>query len=226
MSQSPHYLGHRERVRDRFRTHGLGSFQDYEALELLLMFVMRQADVKEQAKRLVAQFGSFKGVLDASEEALLEVEGVGPAAVTLIHYIKEASARYLQQTSRVDFSADNPKSLIQYCVTDMGGLPNEQFRVICLDSRFAIIHEAIVAEGTIDQAAVYPRKVMEIALAARASTLVFVHNHPNGDLTPSEFDKTMTRGLVLAAKTMNVTVYDHLIVSRDGHYSFRANRLI
>lgn len=226
MSPLPHYHGHRQRVREKFLAQGLTIFQDYEALELLLMFVMRQADVKEPAKRLVERFGSFKEVLDAPEEELLAVEGVGPSAATLIRYVKEAAARYLRQTSRVQFSPESPDSLVQYCVTAMGALSNEQFRLICLDGKFAIVDERIVAEGTIDQTAVYPRKVMELALSAKATALVFVHNHPNGDVTPSEFDKTLTRGLVLAAKTMNMTVYDHLIVSRDGHYSFRANKLL
>jgi DNA repair protein RadC len=226
MSDKPHHFGHRQRVRERFLAQGLAGFQDYEALELLLMFVMKQADVKIPAKRLVDRFGSFKAVLDAQDDQLLAIEGVGPAAVTLIRYVKQAAGRYLQQTSRAEFSQLSPDSLVKYCISEMGALPNEQFRVICLDSKFAIVGEHVVADGTIDQAAVYPRKVIEIALAARATTLVFVHNHPNGDLTPSEFDKTLTRGLVLAAKTMNMTLYDHLIVSRDGHYSFRANRLL
>jgi DNA repair protein RadC len=108
----------------------------------------------------------------------------------------------------------------------MGAEPNERFRVICLDGNFGIIEERDVAEGTVDQATVYPRKVMEIALGARATTLVFVHNHPDGNTTPSDFDKTLTRGLVLAAKTMGISVYDHIIVSRDDCFSFRENGLL
>jgi DNA repair protein RadC len=88
------------------------------------------------------------------------------------------------------------------------------------------VDEQLTAEGTIDQATVYPRKVMEYALKSKASNLVFVHNHPDGDVTPSEFDKTLTRALVLAAKTMGISVYDHIIVSRDTYFSFRENGLL
>jgi DNA repair protein RadC len=224
--QKKHYHGHRQRVRDRFLQQGLEGFQDYEALELLLLFVTRQQDMKPVAKALIERFGSFKNVLDATAEDLQSVEGVGLAAVTLIHFVKGAAARYLQQTSQARFSPDSPETLIQYCMLSMGAEPNEKFRVICLDSNFAIVGEKDVTEGTVNQATVYARRVMEIALEAKASTLVFVHNHPDGSVTPSEFDKTFTRRLVLAAKTMDVAVYDHIVVSRDTYFSFRENGLL
>ena len=108
----------------------------------------------------------------------------------------------------------------------LGALPNEQFRLISLDTSFKLVGEDIIADGTIDQATVYPRKVIEAALNRRATTLIFVHNHPNSDVTPSEFDKTLTRGLLLAAHTVGLTVYDHIIVSRDNHFSFREHGLL
>jgi DNA repair protein RadC len=225
-TEKKHYHGHRDRVRKRFLQQGLEGFQDYEALELLLLFVARQKDMKPVAKDLVARFGSFKNVLDASHEELEDVPGVGPTAVTLIHFVKQAAARYLQQTSQSRFSLDSPEALIQYCILSMGAEPNEKFRVICLDGNLAIVGESDVAEGTVDQATVYPRKVMEIALQARATSLVFVHNHPDGNVTPSDFDRTLTRGLVLAAKTMHISVYDHIVVSRDTYFSFREDGLL
>jgi DNA repair protein RadC len=225
-TEKKHYYGHRDRLRKRFLQQGLEGFQDYEALELLLLFVARQKDMKPVAKELVQRFGSFKNVLDASHEELEDVLGVGPTAVTLIHFVKQAAARYLQQTSQSRFSLDSPEALIQYCILSMGAEPNEKFRVICLDSNFAIVSENDVAEGTVDQATVYPRKVMEIALQARAASLVFVHNHPDGNVTPSDFDRTLTRGLVLAAKTMHISVYDHIVVSRDTYFSFREDGLL
>jgi DNA repair protein RadC len=213
-------------MRDRFRRHGLESFQEYEALELLLLYVARQRDMKPVAKRLIERFDSFKEVLDASVEELESVSGVGPAASTLIHFVRQAATRYLQQTAQTDFSPDDPAALIDYCRIGMGALPNEQFRLLSLDASFKLVGEDTIADGTIDQATVYPRKVVEAALARRATTLIFCHNHPNGDVTPSDFDKTVTRALVLAARTVNLTVYDHLVVSRDAHFSFREQGLL
>jgi DNA repair protein RadC len=221
-----HYHRHRQRIRQRFLEQGLEGFQDYEALELILTFVARQQDMKPVAKELVRRFGCFKNVIDAPTDELLAVEGVGDAAVALLHLVKSAAARYLQQTSRERFSPEDPQALIQHCILSLGAQPNERFRVICLDSNFVICAEKDVAEGTINQATVYPRKVMEMALAERASTLVFVHNHPDGNVTPSDFDKTLTRGLVLAAKSMGIGVYDHIVVSRDDHFSFREQGLL
>jgi DNA repair protein RadC len=221
-----HYHGHRKRIRERFLQQGLEGFQDYEALELLLLFVARQKDMKPVAKALVERFGSFKEVLDASQEELDDVKGIGPAAVTLIQFVKQAAARYLEQTSRTRRSLEGAGALVQHCILSMGAQPNEKFRVICLDDNFAVLDEIDISEGTVNQANVYPRKVMETALAANATTLVFVHNHPAGNVTPSDFDKTLTRSLVLAARTMSISVYDHIIVSRDTHFSFRENGLL
>lgn len=221
-----HYHGHRKRMRQRFLDQGLEGFQDYEALELLLFFVVRRQDTKPLAKTLVERFGSFKEVLDASQEELEAVEGIGPVAVALIHFVKEAAARYLEQTSQIRFSFETPEALIQHCILSMGSHPNEKFRVICLDDNFAILDQRDIAEGTVNQATVYPRKVMETALETNATTLVFVHNHPDGNVNPSDFDKTLTRSLVLAARTMSISVYDHIIVSRDTHFSFRENGLL
>lgn len=226
-AEKPHYHGHYQRLRERFLRNGLAAFEDYEALELLLSFSGRNRDVKPLAKDLIKRFGSFKQVIDAPVEELEAVDGMGPASISLVRFVKEASARYLQQTSRQErFSPNSPQALIDYCIVSLGALPNERFRVICLDSNFAIVDERDVAEGTVNQATVHPRKVIEAALQAKASTLVFVHNHPDGNVAPSEFDKTLTRGLVLAAKTVAIEVYDHIIVSRDTHFSFRSAGLL
>jgi len=218
--------GHRQRLRQRFVEQGLDGFQDYEALELLLQFVMRQKNMKPAAKALIARFGSYKNALDASVAELESVPDIGLAGAVLLHAVKQSAARYLQQVSRERFTPENPQALVEYCIVRMGAEPNETFRVFCLDSNFAIVSEEEVAQGTVNQAAVFPRRVMEIALEARATTLVFAHNHPDGNVAPSDADKTLTRGLVLAAKTLGISVFDHLIVSRDAAFSFREHGLL
>ena len=218
--------GHRERLRRRFREHNLDIFQDYEALELLLLYVARQQDMKPVAKRLTEKFGSFSAVLDAPVEELMVIEGVGEAAITLLLFVKQAAARYLEQRSRLKATPQDLSDVISACRLKMGSLPHEQFRLISLNASFVIVGEDIVAEGTIDQATVYPRKVVELAIKRGATTLIFVHNHPSGDVTPSEMDKLITRSLVLAARAVGVTVYEHIIVSSNGHFSFREQSLI
>jgi DNA repair protein RadC len=218
--------GHRERLRQRFLKHGLVSFQDYEVLELLLLYVSRQKDMKPVAKKLIEKFGSFNSVLDVPYNELKVIDGIGDASTTLIHFIKQASTRYLDQKSRLSTTPQDLSDIIGAYRLKLGTLTYEQFELICLNSNFVIVSEDIIAEGTIDQATVYPRKVIELAIKHGATTLIFVHNHPSGDLTPSEMDKLITKNLILAARTVGVNVYDHLIVSSKGYSSFREQSLL
>lgn len=218
--------GHRKRIRKKFLDHGLDVFQDYEVMELLLDFVARQKDMKPIAKDLINKFGSFQGVLNASNEDLLAVNGIGETAVVLIKFIKDAGSRYLFQASQLRISQDNIEDLIQYCRLNMGHLQNEEFHMFSFNTQFQIIKEDILSEGTIDQTIVYPRKVVELALKNKASSIIFCHNHPDGNLEPSNQDKTLTRALQIATKTVNINVHDHLIISSGGYFSFREHRLI
>lgn len=218
--------GHRQRLRERFRKHGLENFQDYEVLELLLLFVTRQKDMKPVARRLIEKFGFFQAVLDAPDEELLAIEGLGESGLALLKLIRAAAARYLAQSSQMNLAPQNLDELVDYCRVQMGLLPHEQFRLFSLNASFALVGEDVIAEGTVDQAAVYPRKVIEMALKRGATTLIFAHNHPGGDCTPSEMDKTITRALSLAARAVNIQVFEHLIVSTLGAYSFRENGLL
>jgi len=235
-SKKPHYLGHRKRLRERFQKTGLASFQDYEAVELLLTLAIPRKDVKIPAKEAIKKFGSFHGVLDAPLEELRKIPGIGEVAPLAIRFIREAATLYLQPKSQTDLSIvkiepetvslQDPKILFDYCRAAIGAQPNEIFKVIYLDSRYRVIDLETLTEGTIDRATVYPRKVMESALKKRASILVFAHNHPDGNISPSEQDKTITRALILAAKTLNINILDHLIVSKDEVFSFRKEGLL
>jgi DNA repair protein RadC len=218
--------GHRDRIRKKYLDHGLDVFKDYEVLELLLTFAISRGDVKPQAKKLIECFGSFRGVLDASDEELLAIKGIGESSLAHIRFIKDAGARYLVQASNLNSDRVDFKKLADYCRLQMGDLPDEEFHMFSLNSQFVLIKEDVLSKGTINQAAVYPRKVIELALKNKAALLVFCHNHPDGSLEPSEYDKTLTRALQLAAKTVSIDIYDHLIVSRRNCYSFREHQLL
>lgn len=222
----PHYHGHRQRLRERFLKGGLNAFADYEALELLLTLAIPRKDVKVPAKLLIERFGSLRGVLDAPLEELRTIPGMGEVAPVALRIIRATADRYLQQKSQESFSLSNPDVLFAYCRSALGVLQYEAFKVIYLDSGYRVLGDETLEEGTIDRAAVYPRRVMDAALHNHAAALIFVHNHPNGDVTPSEHDKTLTRALVLAAETLQIKVLDHLIVSKDAVFSFRKEGLI
>ena len=222
----PHYHGHRQRLRERFLKSGLESFPDYEAVELLLTLPIPYKDVKVPAKVAVDRFGSLRGVLDAPLEELRKIPGIGDVASVALRIIREAANRYLQQKSQETFSLANQEVLFDYCRSALGSLSDEVFKVFYLDSGYRILGDETLEEGTIDRAAVYPRRVMDAALRNRAAALLFAHNHPNGNVKPSEQDKTLTRALVLAAETLQIKVVDHVIVSKDDVFSFRKEGLL
>jgi DNA repair protein RadC len=217
--EKPHYHGHRQRLRQRFLTGGPGALQDYELLELLLTFAIPYSDVKPLAKRLIAHFGSFPRVFDATPETLMEVIGLKEYSAILIRLVKACAEYYLKQEALQRPQIASLASLLDYCRASMGGLADEQFRVIFLNSVNEIIAEEIVQEGTVNQTVVYPRKVLELALKHKASGLILVHNHPSGNLTPSAADRELTRALVKASRALNLTVHDHLIIGRHGYFS-------
>jgi DNA repair protein RadC len=222
----PHYHGHRQRLRSRFLKGGAAGLQDYELLELLLTFAIPITDVKPLAKNLIQHFGSFTQVLDAAPQDLMEVTGLKEYSATLINLVKACAEYYLKEEALKRKPIHSLDALVAYCRTAMGGLKDEQFRVLFLNSQNEIIAEEIVQEGTVDQTVVYPRKVLELALKHKATALILVHNHPSGSLKPSAADRELTRSLVKAAKTIHITVHDHLIVSRQGYFSLAEHNML
>jgi DNA repair protein RadC len=208
--------------------HGLAGFADYEVIELLLTLAVPRSDVKQPAKALMARFGNLRGILDAPLEALQVIEGIGAVTPVALRIIREAASLYLQQAAEQYDSFTDPSALARFWRTKIGALAHEVFEVGYLDTAYRLLRDGVetLEEGTIDRAAVYPRRVIAAALRRGAATLAFAHNHPNGNVQPTEQDKVLTRALVLAAATVQMQVLDHLIVSTDTVFSFRQEGLL
>ncbi|MBI2191408.1 MAG: DNA repair protein RadC [Planctomycetes bacterium] len=226
--ERPHYLGHRQRLRERFLKSGLSGFAEHEVVELLLTLAIPQKDVKEPAKEFLKRFGSLRGILDAPFSELQEVKGIGKVTPVALRIIREAATLYLQQKAEQETTLASPEALHSFWRSRLGGLQHEVFEVAYLDSGYKLLREGVerLEEGTVDRAAVYPRRVMEAAMKRGAASVVFAHNHPNGSVQPSEHDKTLTKALVLAATTLQIKVVDHLIVSADEVFSFKKEGLL
>lgn len=224
----PNYLGHRKRLRERFLRAGFDGFADHEVVELLLTLAIPRSDVKEPARALLARFGSLRGIMDAQLHELSRIDGIGSVAPVALRIIREAAALYLRQTAEDRESLRDPEALARFWRLRIGAVPNEVFEVAFLDGALRLLRDGVerLEEGTIDRAAVYPRRIAEAALRRGAAHVVFAHNHPNGDVRPSDQDKVLTRALVLATTTVQVRVLDHLIVSPDRAFSFRAEGLL
>lgn len=219
---------HRLRLRRRFMSVGLRGFAPHEILELVLTLAIPRQDVKARAKELLDRFGTLRGVLDASEVELRGIKGISDAGIGALRVIKDVATLYLQQTAEGSRSFAEPEALHDFWRMRIGSLKNEVFEVGYLDSGHRLLPDGIetLEEGTIDRAAVYPRKVIESALRRGAAAIVMAHNHPNGKADPSDHDKILTRAVVLAAATVQISVLDHLILTADSVFSFRREGLI
>src|SRR5215216_828586 len=222
----PHYHGHRERLRDRFREAGPGALADYELLELVLFRAMPRRDVKPLAKALMETFGSFGEVIAAPESRLKEIAGLGEATITELKIVQAAAQRLLRDEVRRRPVLSSWSSVLDYCRSTMAFADREQFRILFLDRRNQLIAEEVQQVGTVDHAPVYPREVVKRALELSATAIILVHNHPSGDPTPSRADIQMTQAIVDVARPLGIAVHDHIIVGKDGHASFKERRLI
>ncbi len=218
--------GHRERLRQRFQDHGPESLADYEILELLLFFVFRQQDTKPIAKALLKRFGSLAEVLSAPSARLEEVDGIGPRAAELLKISHACAARFFRDQIPERKPLSSWSQVIDYIRSTMAFSEREEFRVLFLDKQNGLLADEVQQRGTVDHTPVYPREVVRRALELSATALILVHNHPSGDLTPSRADIQLTRQLVDIAKALGITIHDHIIVSREGHVSFRGLQLI
>ena len=221
----PHYTGHRERLKERFRDGGGAALPDYELLELILFQAIRRADTKPLAKALIARFGSFSEVLAAPEARLLEVNGVGEAVAHHLKVTYAAAQRFGRVNIRKRQLLDSWSAVIDYCRVTMAFEAIEQFRILFLDKKNSLIADEVQQKGTVDHTPVYVREIVKRSLELSASAIILVHNHPSGDPTPSRADIEMTKQIVDAAKPLGVAIHDHIIVGRQGHASFKGLKL-
>jgi len=222
----PHYVGHRERLRERFLAGGADAMPDYELMELTLFAAVPRRDVKPLAKALIHHFGSFAEAIAAPRERILEVEGATPSVATHLKII-EAAALRLSKTKLLGKPAlTSWAALLDYCAAAMARARREEFRVLFLDRKNTLIADEVQSSGTVDHTPVYPREIVKRALELGATAIILVHNHPSGDPTPSKADIAMTREVAEAAKALRILVHDHVVVGRSGHASFKALGLL
>lgn len=227
--------GHRARLRERFRRAGAEGVQDYELIELILFNAIPRRDVKPLAKALLETFGTLADVLSAPRDRLLDIRVKLADGKTLAMGERAADEFQLVRTAALKLSQANVlnrpvlsswKALLDYCQASTAYEEIEQFRILFLNHKNALIADEKQQTGTINHTPVYPREVVKRALALNASALILVHNHPSGDPTPSRADIQMTEKIVSATKAVDISVHDHLIIGRGEHVSFKSLGLL
>lgn len=214
-NEKPDYLGHRQRLKERFADHGLDGLLDYEVLELLLSYAISRRDVKPVAKELLRNFKTFKRVIDAPLERLQEISGVGPHAALLLKLCRDLLKLYMEAPDLERQVVRSPEQIANLCRARLEGLPEEQFLVLFLDNRHRLIQSEVIHRGTVDMSVVYPREVLSLALKYRAAAILVAHNHPGGSIKPSAEDVRITADLQKAAGTLGIRLLDHLIVAES-----------
>lgn len=223
----PHYFGHRERLRDRFLRVGKDAFADYELLELILFRAIPKGDVKPLAKSILEHFdGDFNSALTAPANELLKIDGVGPAIVGEMKIVEAVAQRLAQSRVLHKNAVSSWDELMHYCKSVMAHREIEQFRVLFLDRKNFLIADEEQGRGTVDHVPVYPREVVKRGLELNASAIILLHNHPSGDPSPSQADLDITNQIIQACDSVNIEVFDHVVIGKGEDFSFRANGLI
>jgi DNA repair protein RadC len=202
-AEPPHYHGHRQRLRERFRSAGAAALSDYELLEMVLF-----------------------AVIHAPETLLREVDGVGEACIDQLKLVAAAATRISKGELKQRTLLSSWNEVIDYCRTSMAFADKEQFRILFLDKRNQLISDEVQQTGTVDHTPVYPREVIKRALELSATAIILVHNHPSGDPTPSQADVRMTKAIVDIAAPLGIAVHDHIIVGKGGHASLKGMKLM
>ncbi|WP_415237887.1 JAB domain-containing protein [Seleniivibrio woodruffii] len=218
-----HYTGHRKRLKDRFAKEP-ESLYDYEIVELLLGYVIRGRDVKPQAKALIEKAGGISGV---AGYGMADVEGLGEEAKLFFSVLKELYARIgYEDIEQEAITIDKPEKAASFLRFRIGYEQKEQFFALFMDVNKKLLGYKNFFKGTIDRLSVYPREIAEEALKKKASFVVVAHNHPSGNLNPSEDDIILTDKLIKALGALDIVMADHIIVSRTGFFSFKKEHVI
>ena len=221
------YIGHRKRLRERYVNNGYEALQDYEIIELLLTFVKQRVDTKPLAKNLIKKYGTIEEILKADLDDLKKINGIGDITGIFLNFIGDIMAySFKDKFQKQNISFKNKNQLISYLRNDIGFSKNEEFKVLFLNSVNEIIETEILFTGTIDKSAIYPRKILERALHHNARAIVFAHNHPSGNIFPSEKDIELTKEMKEFFKIVDINVLDHIIITKNSHFSFLEEGII
>lgn len=218
--------GHRDRMRVRFLQEGADGLATHELLEMLLYGTIPRGDTNEIAHHLLDEFGSVSNLIEADPYEIAKIAGVGMKSGIFISLLHELVRRYEKEKFEQKPALVSIQRSVEYCQALLAFRPRECFYAVCLDSRRKILHTAKISEGTINDASVSPRIVIEKALRYKATGVLLCHNHPNGGVKPSYNDISMTEQLRTMLDSLGIDVVDHIIIGENQYFSFFENDML
>jgi len=221
----PDYIGHRKRIKEKYRSGGLKGWLDYEVLEFALSYAIPRKDTKPIAKELLSKFKSINGVLDADRKELENIEGVSEHTALFLGFLKNIAIHYAEKGLYNKDLVSSPDVVYDYLKVFLKGALDEEFRAMFLNSRNCLLAVETMQTGTVNKSVIYPRKIVERALYNHATGVIIAHNHPGGSLKPSEDDCRVTKAIKDALKTVEIILLDHILIGGDSYFSFRENSI-
>lgn len=222
-AKKPNYIGHRQRIKEKYERSGIDGWLDYEVLELVLSYAIARKDTKQIAKELLSRFKTINGVLDADKKELESIKGISGHTALFLKLLKDIAILYTEKEIYKRDLLSSPQLVYDYLKASLRGAVDEEFKMLFLDSKNQLIAVETFKIGTVNRSVVYPRKVVERALYNHAVSVIIAHNHPSGSLQPSQDDKMVTKVIKEALKTVDITLLDHIIIGGNDYYSFRNN---
>jgi DNA repair protein RadC len=213
-----------ERPRERLFAHGAERLTDAELVGILLGSGIRGATAVDLARRLVARFGGLRGLARPAATEIAELPGIGEARAARLCACLELGRRCAALPLAPGRTIDGPGSVERHFGPLLADARRERLYVVLLDRKNRVIREHLVAEGTVDEAAVHPRDVYLPAVRESASSVLLVHNHPSGDPSPSDADWRITSRLILAGRAIGIRLLDHVVVGGGKSVSLAAER--
>lgn len=225
-TQTATYIGHRQRIKDKYKKSGIDGWLDYEVLELVLSYAIVRKDTKPIAKELMTRFKTINGVLDADIRELKSVSGVSEHTSLFLKLLKDIAVLYLKNDLHSKDLISSPELVFDYLKASLKGCVDEEFKALFLNGRNQLIAVEVLQTGTVNRSAIYPRKIVERALYHHAVGTIVVHNHPAGTLTPSKEDCAVTKSIKDALTTVEISLLDHIIIGGNDYFSFNKKGLL
>ena len=212
--------GHRQRLRERYVNTGLDGFEEHELLELLLTYAIPRHNTNDTAHSLIGRFGSLSSVLEAEVAELASISGVGEYAAVFLRLIGDTARKSAKVSPRRQLRLNTPAAAAAFALDLLRGERYECVYVVSLDKNMRLLHAERLLTGTLTEAPLYPRRVVECALMHRAHSVLLLHNHPSGDASPSQSDAQATEAVKTALNSIDIRLFDHIVVGKNEAYSF------
>jgi len=215
------HVNHRERMRKRYKQHGIDNFHDHEVLEMLLYYCYPRCDTNEIAHKMLGEFKTLQNLFESDIDVIKSRLGCTDNIAFLLNYIPEIAKRYWRSKWGDKLTIDNPDIASEYAASlFLGGDQVESFYLISLDAGLRLNNVSLIARGTTDEVVVFTREVARKAIEHRAVSVILTHNHPGGTIAPSIADNNLTSKIKDALNMLDIMVLDHIVVAEDKYFSY------